>query len=465
MQINLFKYLLLFVMVLTNATGSVYSQPSSLAAGAKKFSADPQLKHATWAMVVADASTGKIVFDHNGQVGLMPASTLKVLTSVSAFEMLGKTYRYKTVFGYSGVIAKQVLDGDIIIRGSGDPSLGSWRYEQAKPARILDNIIAALNRDGVKKIKGKIITDTTGWNHEAVPDGWIWQDLANYYGAGAHKINWHENQFDIFLRSPNQVGTAVEIVSTSPELKGIQLISMLRAGAKGSGDNAYVYFMPGTSSGVIRGTIPAGENRFSISGAHPLPPLQLHEELHAALDMSSIEVEENHNGVQKEELKELYIHQSPPLDSLVYWFMRKSINLYGEAFVKTIGWKNKGEASTSAGVDFIRSYWEKKGIEADAINIVDGSGLSPQNRITAMALVQSLQYARKASWYSSFYESLPVYNGMKLKSGSINGARAYAGYHKASNGKEYTISIMVNNYSGSSATVVKKMFQLLDQLK
>ena len=464
MQINLFKYLPLFVMVLTTATNSVYSQPSSLAAAAKKFSADPQLKHATWAMVVADASTGKIVFDHNGQVGLMPASTLKVLTSVSAFEMLGKTYRYKTIFGYSGTIANKLLDGDLIIRGSGDPSLGSWRYEQTKPTRVLDNIIAALNRNGIKKIKGNIITDTTGWNHEAVPDGWIWQDIANYYGAGAQKINWHENQFDIFLRSGNHVGAAVEIVSTSPALKGIHLSSMLRAGAKGSGDNAYVYFIPGTSSAVIRGTIPPGENRFSISGAHPLPPLQLREELHTALDLASIKVEESmveHN----KDLKELYIHQSPPLDSLIYWFMRKSINLYGEAFVKTIGWKSKGEASTSAGVEIIKSYCEKKGISADAINIVDGSGLSPQNRITAMALVQSLQYARKANWYSSFYESLPVYNGMKLKSGSINGARAYAGYHKAANGKEYTISIMVNNYSGSSATVVKKMFQLLDQLK
>ncbi|MGB8191980.1 MAG: D-alanyl-D-alanine carboxypeptidase, partial [Chitinophagaceae bacterium] len=113
----------------------------------------------------------------------------------------------------------------------------------------------------------------------------------------------------------------------------------------------------------------------------------------------------------------------------------------------------------------VRDFWATKGIDKAAINIMDGSGLSPQNRVTADALVKALQFAKTAPWYTSFYESIPTYNGMKIKSGSIGGGRAFAGYHTSVQGKEYIVSILVNNYTGSSGEVVKKMYKVLDALK
>jgi D-alanyl-D-alanine carboxypeptidase/D-alanyl-D-alanine-endopeptidase (penicillin-binding protein 4) len=96
---------------------------------------------------------------------------------------------------------------------------------------------------------------------------------------------------------------------------------------------------------------------------------------------------------------------------------------------------------------------------------MDGSGLSPQNRVTTYAEVKVLQYARARSWFNAFYDALPEYNSMKMKSGSIGGARAFAGYHTAIDGRQYTFSIIVNNYEGSSGEVVKKMYAVLDVLK
>ena len=100
-----------------------------------------------------------------------------------------------------------------------------------------------------------------------------------------------------------------------------------------------------------------------------------------------------------------------------------------------------------------------------ALNILDGSGLSPQNRVTAHSLVKVLQFARQRSWYQSFYHSLPVYNGMKIKSGSIGGARSFAGYHTSSKGDQFIVAIIVNNYDGSSTDIVRKMYKVLDVLK
>jgi D-alanyl-D-alanine carboxypeptidase/D-alanyl-D-alanine-endopeptidase (penicillin-binding protein 4) len=99
------------------------------------------------------------------------------------------------------------------------------------------------------------------------------------------------------------------------------------------------------------------------------------------------------------------------------------------------------------------------------MNIYDGSGLSPANRITTLAMAQVLHSIKKESWFAGFYESLPVYNDMKMKSGSISDVIAYTGYQISSNGTPLVFSFMINNYNGSSSTVRQKMFSVLNTLK
>jgi D-alanyl-D-alanine carboxypeptidase/D-alanyl-D-alanine-endopeptidase (penicillin-binding protein 4) len=96
---------------------------------------------------------------------------------------------------------------------------------------------------------------------------------------------------------------------------------------------------------------------------------------------------------------------------------------------------------------------------------MDGSGLSPQNRVTTNALVTVLQFAKDKSWYNSFYNALPIYNSMHMKSGTIGGAKAYAGYHTSKAGVQYTFAIIINNYDSEAGSIVPKMFKVLDELK
>lgn len=448
--------------------------PQKLATAVQQFEADAQMKYSIFSLYVADAKTGKPVYEHNSRVGLAPASTQKLFTSAAAFELLGQGFRYKTGIGYSGKIEKGVLTGDLHINGSGDPTLGSWRWNDTRPDAVLTKIAAILKAKKISSIDGGILLNDSVFSIQPIPGGWIWDDIGNYYGAGCWGINWRENQYDLLLKPGKAEGALTSIAGTSPDFQAEDFLNLITTGKKGSGDNGYIYTSPYATFGFAQGTIPLGDT-FKISGAITNPPLQFSNELQMALHEQNIKQDggakiyiakianKRRWPVMQETLGELL---SPPLDSINYWFLRRSINLYGEALLKTLA-SQKGEkgVTTEQGVELVRNFWQQQGIDKAAIHIMDGSGLSPQNRVTTRSLVQVLQYAKTRPWYASFYNCLPEYNGMKMKSGSVGGARAFAGYHTGKDGKEYVYAIIVNNYDGSAGEAVKKMYRVLDVLK
>ncbi|HEY8396410.1 MAG TPA: D-alanyl-D-alanine carboxypeptidase/D-alanyl-D-alanine-endopeptidase [Flavihumibacter sp.] len=432
---------------------------------------DPTMKHAAFSLSVLDAATGKPVYQFNEQMGLAPASTLKVLTAIAALTELGPKASIQTTIGYTGTIREGVLNGNLVLRGGGDPSLGSWRYGGTREELVIQRWVDLVKKAGITAITGDILVDESNWPVEPVPDGWIWEDIGNYYGAGVRALNWRENQYDLYLASGTTAGAPVKILRTQPQLPGIELQSFVTTGARGSGDNAYIYLPPGATNGFVKGTIPPGENGFVISGSMPDPSKVLTETFAKALASAGVDLvktggfESRESHPSASDFKVLGTEQSPPMDSLVHWFLKKSINLYGEAMIRQLAIKAGKEPSGSKGVEQLIAFWKQRGIEAGALQIMDGSGLSPQNRVTAHALASALYWAQKQPWYNAFYQGLPVYNGMRIKSGSIGGARAYAGYHKAADGRTYVLAIMVNNYTGSGSAAVKKLYSVLDVLK
>ncbi|MBL7738988.1 MAG: D-alanyl-D-alanine carboxypeptidase/D-alanyl-D-alanine-endopeptidase [Chitinophagaceae bacterium] len=441
-----------------------------------QFETDPQLKHAISSLYVIDAKTGKVVFDKNSQVGLAPASTQKIITAVTAFELLGKEYRYKTDFGYTGRVEDDGIKGSVFITASGDPTFGSWRWDSTSMYYILNRVANSFRQRRIKNILGSFIYESGKWSTNDIPDGWIWQDVGNYYGAGVSGLNWNENQFDLFLRSGKNVGDSVKIVDVYPELNNSLLTSELKSAAKGSGDNAYIYLPKGWPDVLkVKGTIPVNEQRFKISGTMLFPYQVFFSSLDKKLDSIGISIYSGtYVGKSYKEIERLkrdsnfnilFSHYSPYLDSIIYWFLQKSINLYGEALVKTFAYEKKGFGNTDSGVVIVRNFWKQKGIGEDELNLYDGSGLSPLNRVTTHAQVEILKYAKTRDWFSYFFNSLPEYNGMKMKSGTISDVKGFCGYHKAKDGKEYIFSFLVNNYNGPSSVVVGKMYKVLDQLK
>ena len=357
-----FACFLFTIMVFTSGAQSIHSK---LAKAYAVFASDPQLKNAMASLYVVDAATGQPVFDKNAQIGLAPASTQKIITAATAYELLGKDFRYQTKFGYYEYMNDHQSNNGIYIRGSGDPTLGSWRWPNTTESSVMNRLLSALREKNILNVTSFIL-DNNNWEAETIPGGWVWDDIGNYYGAGAGIINWRENQYDLVLRSGEEKGAEVKVVKTVPYLYNYEIRSMATAAAKGTGDNAYIYFPVGSSHAVVRGTIPAGEKSFTISGAMPSGSRQFVETISDSLIKNGIQnknrgvADLNTQFSKQVEIKYFHTETSPPLDSISYWFLRRSINLYGEALVKTMAAQDSKTASTENGADLVRDFWSKK---------------------------------------------------------------------------------------------------------
>ncbi|RYU90098.1 D-alanyl-D-alanine carboxypeptidase/D-alanyl-D-alanine-endopeptidase [Mucilaginibacter terrigena] len=461
------------ILFIANAAGAQTLQ-QNLQKAFTRFQQDEQCRYASVSLTVLDAKTGETVFAANPDMGLAPGSTLKTVTSITAFNVLGKDYRYQTQLGYTGTIsADGTLTGDIIIKGGGDPTLGSWRWAATKEGVVLNTMVTALKKAGIKKIKGCIIGDNGVFKNQSIPDAWIWQDLGTYYGAGIAGLCWRENQFTITLNT-GSVGSPVSVSGTIPPTSYLEYKSELTNGEAKTGDLAYSY-LPAFGSKVmyLRGTYAIDQTKKRIAAAIPDPAYDAALRLTDTLKRIGISVSSNPTSsvilgdkgkIAPAATKSITTILSPELSKIVYWLNQKSVNLYAEQLLATIALKAGKPASTTDGVDVMKDFWELKGIDKRSMNIFDGSGLSPQDRITTSTMARILQSAKKEAWFNDFYESLPVYNDMKMKSGSINSVQAYAGF-QTHDGRQLCFSIMVNNYYGPGSGIREKMFRVLNELK
>lgn len=412
---------------------------------------------------VADEN-GNFVYEQNGNQGLSTASTQKIFTAAAALEVLGKDYQYTTTASYSGTVSSGNLTENLYIHSNGDPTLGSWRYDGYKPENFKNKLIDALKQKGIKKIIGDLVIDDSHFDFQTVPGGWPWNDIGNYYGAGVWGVNWRENQFDLKMNGKEMKGQNVD-------LPGVKWVNDLRTG--GSSDQSLIYTAPFSNVAYIDGTLPA--NNITVSGSTPNPPLTLGAEIKSWLNESGIDFNGKITSTSMQRINGEKIlaapksnvileYKSPTLDKIIYWFMRKSVNIYGENLIKTLGKEKKKEGSFDAGISYLKEFWKEKGINSAMINFADGSGLSPQNYVSARAEVQSLLWSRKQPWFNAFFDGFPTQgNGMKMKSGTMKNTKSFAGYHTSKDGKKYVFAIIINNYQGSN--ISEALYKVLNVLK
>lgn len=449
--------------ILTLSTHIIFAQNISqkLDAATKNLMDSSGAISSSLSFYVSDEN-GNFIYEYQGNKGLSTASTQKIFTAAAALETLGKNYTYTTTSSYSGTVSGGVLKGNLFISSNGDPTLGSWRYDAYKPENFKQKLIEAIKKSGITKISGDVIIDDSYFDHQTIPGGWPWDDLGNYYGAGVWGINWRENQFDININGKDFKGF-------SYPLEGVNWLNDLKVG--GSSDQSLIFTAPHSNVALINGTLPS--KTVTVSGSTPNPPLQLGVEVkqwlkESGIDFSGKVVTNSQLEMEGKKVLEapkenvIFTYQSPTLDKIIYWFLRKSINLYGETLIKTLGKEKKGNPSFKSGVAFLKEFWKSKGINTNMINFADGSGLSPQNYVSSKAEVQALLYAKKQPWFESYYDGFPTQdNGMKMKSGTMRDTKSFAGYHTAKDGKKYVFSIIINNYQGSGSSELQKILNVL----
>ena len=452
----------------------------NLSANINKVLSNSAFDHALVGVSIIDMS-GTILFAQNQDVALVPASTMKLLTTLSAIDILGAEYQYKTIIGYRGELLDDgSLYGDLIIRGSGDPSLGSEDDPAAKSMdNVIDEIIAMVQRRNIYCIDGQILIDASLFDQMAVHPGWHWDDVSNYYAAGIWGFTIHENSYDIHFKRSRRADQDTRIVTVSPEVPGLTLVNEVKTGPKGSGDNAYIYGDPYGHEMKIQGTIPPGKGRFVISGAIPDPGSFFLHHLSVALERSSIEYG-SLGGMIHESLPLIEIGHlvSPSLAHMVSYINQVSSNLYCESLVKTIGTINHEQGSWSNGILTIMNHWKDNNIPIEGTRLVDGSGLSTRNRVTAQAMSSYVRSMINRHGLEEMKTYLPqagsggsvrrllrgrdVQSHSWLKSGSMTSVLGYSGFIETQNGDILMITLLSNGHSVGNSEIRQQFEKIIE---
>jgi len=454
----------------------------------KALTQDAAMSHASVSICVLDVETGETVGNYQAKKSLTPASSMKVVTTGAALAILGEDYKFKTMLQYDGSVDEAgTLKGNLYILGQGDPTLGSSEFEAADPLDVLlPKFYEAIQKVGIKKIEGRIVGDASWLGTQGSGSTWAYEDLGNYYGAAAMGLNIHENMYFLSLQQNPKLSAPPKVKKVEPQIPNLLLMNELTSGPKDSGDNAYIFGAPNNYVCYIRGTIPLGNKAFTIKGSIPNPAFTTAHLLMNHLEKMGIQtskhattqMELDLEGTVKNKRNTFYTHQSPDLKTIVERTNMKSVNLYCEAMLRVLGKEKKGKGTAEAGLEVVNDFWKKKGLKLDGFYLEDGSGLSPYNAVSAYHLATVMRLIKKdAALFNSFYDSLPVagksgalrnrlkgtaaQGNLRAKSGGLNRVRSYTGLAKNKQGKWLSFSMIVNNYSGGSWPVLKRMERLM----
>jgi len=477
---------ILYLFFLANAT--IIAQ-KAINRAIEQLVSDASLKHGSVSISVIDVESGELIASHQPYQSLIPASSLKVVTTAMALKFLGPDYRFKTYLEYDGQIDENgVLKGNVYIRGGGDPTLGSHHFKAAtKKEAVLAQFVEAIRKAGIRTIDGKIIGDASFFDTAVSGRTWLWEDLGNYYGAGAWGLNFHENLFFLDFRQNNQLGSQPKIEGIRPTIPNLLLINEVKLAKKGSGDNAYIFGAPYTYTRFVRGTIPVGNKKFTVKGSIPDPPFFMAHSLMQALDKAGVytsqmastmsELKYTNKTITKNR-QSLLTFESPKLSTIVKETNLKSVNLYCESMLRTIGKEIGGEGSAEKGLSLIEASLKEQNVETDGFFMEDGSGLSVRNAISSYHLASIMQMiAKDKTIFQTFISSLPLagrtgslkymFKGSKAenrllaKSGGMNRVRSYTGFVPKKSGGWMAFSVIVNEFSGRSGVMRDKMERLM----
>lgn len=475
------RFFIISIFVVIGTSG--FSQ-QKFESALKEFLLQPEYKNALVGIHIQDLESGKTIFELNAEKLLIPASTMKLITSTTALELLGADYRFKTKLGYIGKTGKNnALNGDLVIIGGGDPTLGSEYFQEHYfNTHFLEVWAQKIKAAGIQKVRGDLILDGSIYDSEKIPTTWIWEDIGNYYGAGANAFTVYDNLFRITFNSPRNAGKATTITSVFPKIEGI-VISNEVLSADNNSDLAYVFGSPLDKKRVIRGTIPRNRNAFTIKAAIHHPEEILAQELlkYLAKEGVFISGKIRFEKVNQKAFQTVYIQESPTLDEIVKVLNYESINLFAEHLVKQIAVEKSEVGNREVGIKIIKEYWELKEISTEQFFMEDGSGLSHFNAVSPLFFTNVLSYmAKESPNKKAFLNSLPGAgngtlsrfspqlfpgNTLKAKSGSMTRVRCYAGYLKLDSGKTVAFSIMVNQFSGVYSQLVGEIEKVLVEMK
>ena len=441
---------------------------------------EADMKHGMLAVSVYNVTTGKEVYSHNGDLSLTPASVAKLFTTGVGFARLGKDFRFTTKVGVRGDTDRDgVLHGNIYIIGGGDPLLGSYRYRQTTPDSLFGSWTQALKKKGIRRVDGRVCYNTTVFDEQPLHDSWQWGDVGNYYGAGVCGLNFHENMYFVYFNPGKRIGYPATAVRTVPKNIDIHGNCEVTTAAENTGDNVVIYGTPTGKERLYRGTVPLGKNDFAVRGALPNPARTCADLFASHLRTRGIGVSSNSMQVYSvpDSLRQVVEYRSSSYYTIAQYTNLTSNNIYAESIFKYLGYAKYGIGSFANGSRAVMDWFAEKRLATDGITIVDGSGLSRLNRTTTDFLCRYLAAVSKEEFRDEFMQSmakvgesgtaknllpgLPAGITVRVKTGTMDGVKSYAGYIITPHGQTLSFAIISNGHDGSDRAVAEKLNKIL----
>ncbi len=434
---------------------------------------DERFFNAHWGVLIKSMDTGDIWWAHNEDKLFLPASNEKIPTTAAALNYLGPDFKLETHVSTDGKIVDGVLDGNLIVFGTGDPTIYTRFFDS--PLQVFEGWAEQLKEKGITQINGNIIGDDDAWSDDHVRGSWPLGDLTPWYYAEYGPLTFNENYVDIQIIPPETVDGTVTL---EPNVKSSYYTLDTDIEVVEEGRNRISLYRERDSNIIkVSGQVVAGSRSFERTPTITNPTKWYVHVLTETLEANGIDVlggpvdcdEIDGWDHTPEDFETLIVHESPEMVEILKGLMKRSQNMYAESIPHILGWKATGEGTFSAGRQVIRDELAQFGVDGDGFQYSDGSGLSRYNYISPSIIVKIYEGMLEGPYGDEWYEcqsiagvdgtlrgrmkDTPAENNVRGKTGTISNTRALSGYVTTAAGEKMVFSFLVNGHMRSSSEV------------
>ena len=449
----------------------------------------PALDPGFFAVKIVSLDTGTVIYEHDANKFVRPASNMKLYTVATAFDRLTPDFHFIT-----SVYAKEKpedgqVKGDLVIYGRGDPSIAA-RFNDGDYFKSINELADRIAAAGVKRVKGDLVGDESFFNGAPLGSGWEWEDLTWSYGAPVSALNINDNALDLNVKPSDRVGAPV-LFTTGPAASFVTILNRATTSARGSRSNLRIYRGLGANTIELSGTLPLGDAGWVGGVAIPDPALAFVTMLRDALVKRGVKIDGRVRTVNWRTggsivpvdaggplaisaPVEVASLQSPAFSVIAAHTLKPSQNQYTELILRTLGRAQAAPTTDGrirdnedVGLEVVRTFLRQAGIGDNDVELNDGSGLSRNDLISANTTVQLLTFMTKHKYFEQFREALPIAGvdgtlrtrmrgtpaegNLRAKTGSLSSVASLSGYVTTAGGEHLAFSMMLNNYPDAAA--------------
>ena len=414
---------------------------------------------------------GDTIYARNAGRVFLPASNQKLLTAAAALEALGPQFRFSTPVFVSGQVRDGVLSGDLIVRGTGDPTF-SERFGGDARAVFLA-WADSLRARGITTVEGGIVGVDSVFPAPSLGSGWAWDDLAYSFAAEYGALQFNEGTLTMQIVPSRTVGSP-PVVVLDPPTQHVRIYNLATTGPAGSPTDLSIVRDEAGPGVTISGSVPADTTAVTRTMAVRDPTAYFLSVMRETLREAGVMVEGQALAAEAWPIDRagvvealLFTHRSPPLAEILPAMMKPSQNQIAETLLLTVGRELRDTASAAAGAAVVDSLFGAWGLPVGEMRMADGSGVSRYNlispRLLAGLLVHMDQSASREVWRASLpiagvdgtlegrMREPPLRENVLAKTGTLSGVRALSGYLTTAGGEPVAFSFLVDHHLRTAA--------------